>query len=98
MFDMKLQGQHLLPVSTIQNIIEEMQNIHELGQKYTLNHLNLLLKDMSVSDEDIRALVLLVSSRPPRHSASDVDEFLRQTLPRNCGALERRSRAPRFAN
>lgn len=28
MFNMKLQGQHLLPVSTIQNIIEEMQNIH----------------------------------------------------------------------
>lgn len=29
MFYMKLQGQHLLPVSTIQNIIEEMQNIHK---------------------------------------------------------------------
>lgn len=53
MFYMKLQGQHLLPVSTIQNIVEEMQNIHELGQTYTLNRLNLLLKDMSVSDEDI---------------------------------------------
>ena len=50
---MKLQGQHLLPVSTIQNIVEEIQNIHELGQTYTLNRLNLLLKDMSVSDEDI---------------------------------------------
>ena len=53
MFYMKLQGQHLLPVSTIQNIVEEIQNIHELGQTYTLNRLNLLLKDMSVSDEDI---------------------------------------------
>ena len=53
MFYMKLQGQHLLPVSTIQNIVEEMQNIHELGQTYTLNRLNMLLKDMSVSDEDI---------------------------------------------
>lgn len=53
MFNMKLQGQHLLPVSTIQNIIEEMQNIHELGQAYTMNRLNLLLKDMSIPDEDV---------------------------------------------
>lgn len=30
-------GQHLLPVSTIQNIVEEIQNIYELGQTYTLN-------------------------------------------------------------
>ena len=37
MFYIKLQGQHLLPVSTIQNIVEEIQNIHELGQMYTLN-------------------------------------------------------------
>lgn len=53
MFYMKLQAQHLLPVYTIQNIVEEIQNIHELGQTYTFNWLNLLLKDMSVSDEDI---------------------------------------------
>ena len=53
MFYMKLQGQHLLPMSTIQTIVEEMQNIHELGQSYTLNRLNLVLKDMSLSDEDI---------------------------------------------
>lgn len=53
MFYIKLQGQHLIPVSTIQNIVEEIQNIHELGQTYTLNQLNLLLKDMSSSDEDI---------------------------------------------
>lgn len=53
MFYMKLQGQYLLPVSTIQDIIEEMQNIHELGQAYTMIRLNLLLKDMSIPDEDI---------------------------------------------
>lgn len=47
MFYMKLGGQHLLPVSTIQNIIEEMQNIQELGQAYTMNRLNLLLKDVN---------------------------------------------------
>lgn len=46
-------GQYPLPVSTIQNIIEEMLNIHELGQAYTMNRPNLLLKDMSIPDEDI---------------------------------------------
>lgn len=53
MFYLKLQGQHLLPASTIQNIVEEIQNIHELGQTYTLNRLNLLLREMSVADEDM---------------------------------------------
>lgn len=54
LFYMKLQGQHLLTVSTNQNIIEEMQNIHELGQANTMNQLNLLLKvNTSIPDEDI---------------------------------------------
>lgn len=53
MFYIKLQGQHLLPVSTIQHIVEEIQNIYELGQTYTLNQLNLLLKDMSILDKNI---------------------------------------------
>lgn len=53
MFYIKLQGQHILPASTIQTIVEEIQNIHELGQMYTLNRLCSLLKDMSVSDEDV---------------------------------------------
>ncbi|XP_020562397.2 uncharacterized protein LOC110015774 [Oryzias latipes] len=56
MFYIKLQGQHLLPASTIQTIVEEIQNIHELGQMYTLNKLSSLLKDMSVSDEDIKKI------------------------------------------
>lgn len=37
LFYLKLQGQLLLPASTIQTIVEEMQNIHELGQEYTLS-------------------------------------------------------------
>lgn len=53
MFYIKLQGQHLLPSPTIQNIVEEMQNIHELGQTYSLNRLNLLLKETSFADDDI---------------------------------------------
>lgn len=53
MFYLKLQGQHLLPASTIQNIVEEIQNIYELGQTYTLNRLSLLLREMSVADEDM---------------------------------------------
>ncbi|XP_062268268.1 uncharacterized protein LOC133974641 [Platichthys flesus] len=54
LFYLKLQGQFLLPVSTIQNIVEEMQNIHELGQGYILRKLTSLLKnDTMLSDEDI---------------------------------------------
>ena len=51
----KLQGQFLLPASTIQKIVEEIQNIHELGQTYTLSKLNSMLKNgTALSDEDIR--------------------------------------------
>lgn len=62
MFYIKLQGQYLLPASTIQNIVEEIQNIHVLGQTYTLNRLNLLLKEMSVADEDIVKICDTISS------------------------------------
>ena len=47
LFYLKLQGQFLLPASTIQNIVEEMQNIHELGQTYTLSKLTSLLKKIT---------------------------------------------------
>lgn len=50
LFYAKLQGQYLVPTSTIQIIVEEMQNIHELGQTHTLSRLNVLLQTL-VSDE-----------------------------------------------
>ncbi|KAG7472949.1 hypothetical protein JOB18_038124 [Solea senegalensis] len=54
LFYLKLQGEFLLPASTIQNTVEEIQNIHELGQTYSLSKLTALLKnDISLSDEDI---------------------------------------------
>lgn len=54
LFYLKLQGKFLLPASTIQSIVEEMVNIHELGQAYTLSRLRSLLKnDTSLSDDDI---------------------------------------------
>lgn len=54
LFYLKLQGQLLIPASTIQTIVEEMQNVHELGQAYTLTKVSSLLKnDMSLSDEAI---------------------------------------------
>nr|XP_055048292.1 uncharacterized protein LOC129433654 [Misgurnus anguillicaudatus] len=54
LFYLKLQGQFMLPASTIQNIVEEMQNIHDLGQTYTLSKLSSLLKNETpLSDEDI---------------------------------------------
>ncbi|CAI5687008.1 unnamed protein product [Oreochromis niloticus] len=57
LFYLKLQGQFLLPASTIQTIVEEIQNIHELGQSYTLDNLTTLLKtNTTLSDEGIAKL------------------------------------------
>nr|XP_055062822.1 uncharacterized protein LOC129445851 isoform X2 [Misgurnus anguillicaudatus] len=54
LFYLKLQGQLLIPASTIQTIVEEMQNVHELGQAYTIAKVSSFLKnDMSLSDEAV---------------------------------------------
>ncbi|XP_056623049.1 uncharacterized protein LOC130436430 isoform X1 [Triplophysa dalaica] len=54
LFYLKLHGQFLLPASTIQNIVEEMQSIHELGQTYSLKKLSAFLKnDLDLTDENI---------------------------------------------
>lgn len=54
LFYLKLQGQLLIPASTIQTIVEEMQNVHELGQAYTITKVSSFLKnDMSLSDEAV---------------------------------------------
>lgn len=54
LFYLKLQGQLLIPASTIQTIVEEMQNVHELGQAYTINKVSSLLKnDMNRSYEAV---------------------------------------------
>lgn len=54
LFYLKLQGQLLLPASTIQIIVEEMQNLHELGQEYTLSNLQKLLReDQGLTDDAI---------------------------------------------
>ena len=54
LFYLRLQGQLLLPASTIQTVVEEMQNLLELGQDYTSSKLHSLLKDdMSLTDDDV---------------------------------------------
>lgn len=54
MFYLKLQGQLLLPSSTIQIIVEEMQNLHEMGQEYTISKLHTLLRgELSLTDDAI---------------------------------------------
>ena len=57
LFYLKLQGQLLLPASTIQTIVEEMQNVHELGQDYTLSKLHSLLKDDMCLTDDVIAKI-----------------------------------------
>lgn len=55
LFYLKLQGQLLLPDSTIQVIVEEMQNLHELGLDYTLSKLHSLMKDeLNLTDDVVR--------------------------------------------
>nr|XP_054588695.1 uncharacterized protein LOC107374433 isoform X3 [Nothobranchius furzeri] len=56
-FYLKLQGQLLLPASSIQTIVEEMQNVHELGMDYTLSKLKSLLKDDICLADDVIAKV-----------------------------------------
>lgn len=52
LFYLKLQGQLLLPVLTIQTIVKAMQNVLKLGQDYTLSRLHSLLKNyMSLTDD-----------------------------------------------
>ncbi|XP_046709098.1 uncharacterized protein LOC124388478 isoform X1 [Silurus meridionalis] len=60
LFYMKLQGQFLLPASTIQNIVDEMQNIHELGQTYTFSKLHSLLQNLSLPNETISQIFATV--------------------------------------
>nr|XP_055039672.1 uncharacterized protein LOC129427310 isoform X2 [Misgurnus anguillicaudatus]XP_055039673.1 uncharacterized protein LOC129427310 isoform X2 [Misgurnus anguillicaudatus] len=61
LFYLKLQGQFLLAASTIQNIVDEMQNIHELGQTYTVSKLHSLLQnDLSLPEETISKILATV--------------------------------------
>lgn len=43
LFYLKLQGEFLLPASTTKHIVDEIQNIHELGQTYSLSKHSALL-------------------------------------------------------
>ena len=46
LFHLKLQGQLLVPASTIQIIVEEMQNVHELGQAYTIAKMSFFIEKL----------------------------------------------------
>ncbi|XP_051801605.1 uncharacterized protein LOC127533166 [Acanthochromis polyacanthus] len=54
LFYLKLQGQLLVPATTVQTIIEEMLNVHDLGLNHTLTKVTSLLKrDLGLEDEAI---------------------------------------------
>lgn len=62
MFYLKLQGQLLLPASTIQIIDEEMQNLHEMGQDYTSGKLHTVLREeLSLTDDAIDKIDVYIS-------------------------------------
>ena len=57
LFYLKLQAKVLLPASTIQAIIEEFQNIHDIGQSHLFGRLKDKLAELNVSDEDASSLI-----------------------------------------
>lgn len=57
LFYLKLLAKLLLPASTIQTIIEDMQSIHDLSQSQLFSKLNEKLLQMGISDDSIRALI-----------------------------------------
>lgn len=57
-FYMKLQAKYLIPSSTVQMIVEEMNHLNELGQLHVQKHLELtLINDTSLSESDICGVV-----------------------------------------
>ena len=57
LFYLKLQAKFLLPSSVIQNIIEEFQKIHQIGQGHLLSKLQEKLTALGVADTDVSQLV-----------------------------------------
>ncbi len=57
LFYLKLQAKLLLPESTIQGIVEEFQNIHDIGQSYFLSKLKEKLALLELSEERINDVI-----------------------------------------
>ena len=56
-FYLKLQSKQLLPASTIQNIIEGYQEVHDLGQLHLFSHISEKLKGHGISEDDTNDLL-----------------------------------------
>lgn len=54
---LKLQSKLLLLASTIQTIIEDFQNAHELGQLHSLNILRKRLEDLGIPHATISSII-----------------------------------------
>ena len=57
LFYLKLQAKFLLPSSVIQNVIEEFQEIHNLGQTHLFSTLRQKLVSLDVQDCDVKKLL-----------------------------------------
>ena len=56
LFYLKLQAKLLLPGSTIQNIIEEFQDVHDIGMSYLFGRLGDKIRSPDFGEEEIRGL------------------------------------------
>lgn len=57
LFYLKLLSKFLLPASVVQYILEEFQNIHNLGFSYCLQNLNSSLKQLNVPEHKIKEII-----------------------------------------
>ena len=56
LFYLKIQTKYLIPATTVQNIIEEMNVIHELEQENRFEKISVKLKDLGIKDEIITSV------------------------------------------
>ena len=62
LFYLKLQAKFLLPASTVQDILEEFQNVHDIGQKHMCAWLKGQLRSSNISSVDIDQLLFDLQS------------------------------------
>lgn len=70
LFYLKLQAKVLLPASTIQTIIEEFQEIHDIGQSHLFGKLRDKLVALNVGDVDVKRLIEELSKEDLLHACN----------------------------
>jgi len=62
LFDLKLQSKCLIPSSTVQIIVDHLQEIHEMSHSHLLFKLREKLSALAVAEADINAILEILHS------------------------------------